>query len=516
LYQLNLLLPKAYEISTKSTVKSATRKVPNLPLLQWDTFLNDALVASSSINNTDPKFYIPEIFRLSVSSEDTTVDQFLRTMNEINNQRLRQLPKPERWAKRDQCCVTLGEPDAIRFRADNKEKLEDRNDTEIVAVVEVKPEQLMVTLIAGTEITDSGQVKLTDERDDLIVLYSSAVEVIDDQTDNYTNHEKIKRIICQVFGYMVINKLRYGMITTYARTWFLKCDDANNLYISPMIPIDQQHTESQASFLECMHYFEDISGNNPTIDSSQSPLMTDDDDDLDTSDQPSDNDKNDYYKPSKRQKTIESKYTSTWNTQKINTRGAKKANMEKFNCKSNDELLVNMKNYDYELFYFGKMLGFGRSGNVIEARLFEKSGALKMIGLYKDDVKLEEMLNEIKIYDIILKRIQGIYIPRLLEFGVLHEAFVFILTSFAGESFASKRRKITEVEKQLAINSLLAIHALDVKHGDIRLENIMVSRNSLTGHSCVWWVDFAWSKITDNAEVLKMELSELKHLLGTC
>ena len=190
--------------------------------------------------------------------------------------------------------------------------------------------------------------------------------------------------------------------------------------------------------------------------------------------------------------------------------------MEKFNCKSNDELLVNMKNYDYELFYFGKMLGFGRSGNVIEARLFEKSGALKMIGLYKDDVKLEEMLNEIKIYDIILKRIQGIYIPRLLEFGVLHEAFVFILTSFAGESFASKRRKITEVEKQLAINSLLAIHALDVKHGDIRLENIMVSRNSLTGHSCVWWVDFAWSKITDNAEVLKMELSELKHLLGTC
>jgi len=107
-----------------------------------------------------------------------------------------------------------------------------------------------------------------------------------------------------------------------------------------------------------------------------------------------------------------------------------------------------------------------------------------MVDLYKDDVKLEEMLNEIKIYDVILKIIQGIYIPKLLKFGVLHEAFVFMLTSFAGESFASKR-DITEVEKQSAVNGLLAIHALGVKHGDIRLENIMVDRNSLTGRSCV-------------------------------
>lgn len=41
----------------------------------------------------------------------------------------------------------LGESDAIRSRVDDEDKLED----EIVAVVEVKPELLMVTLVPGME-----------------------------------------------------------------------------------------------------------------------------------------------------------------------------------------------------------------------------------------------------------------------------------------------------------------------------------------------------------------------------
>jgi len=123
------------------------------------------------------------------------------------------------------------------------------------------------------------------------------------------------------------------------------------------------------------------------------------------------------------------------------------------------------------------------------------------------------MLNEIKIYHIIFKKIQGIYVPKLLKSGVLHEAFVFMLTSFAGESFASKskRNPVTKEEKRLAIKGLQEIHALGVKHGDIRLDNIMVSR--LKGRPCVLWIDFALSEIINNAEDLKAELLELRYLL---
>ncbi|CAI2170735.1 17180_t:CDS:2 [Funneliformis geosporum] len=49
------------------------------------------------------------------------------------------------------------------------------------------------------------------------------------------------------------------------------------------------------------------------------------------------------------------------------------------------------------------------------------------------------------------------------KFGVLHEAFIFILTLLARESFANVSN-ITKEKKQLAINSLLVIHARGVKH----------------------------------------------------
>jgi serine/threonine protein kinase len=170
-----------------------------------------------------------------------------------------------------------------------------------------------------------------------------------------------------------------------------------------------------------------------------------------------------------------------------------------------------MENYKRSQFSFGDVLGNGRSGVVFMAKLHERVGALKMVDLYKKEYLLQEILNEIKMYLGPLKEIQGIYIPKLLKYGVLHKAFAFILTSFAGESFANNR-SITEKEKQLAINGLLAIHAKGVKHGDIRLENIMMERNKLTGHSCVRWIDFAWSKMINNSEDLDMELSKLKHL----
>jgi tRNA A-37 threonylcarbamoyl transferase component Bud32 len=72
---------------------------------------------------------------------------------------------------------------------------------------------------------------------------------------------------------------------------------------------------------------------------------------------------------------------------------------------------------------------------------------------------------------------------------------------------------ITRKEKQLAIKGLQELHSKGVMHGDIRLENIMVKR--IVGDlTCVWWVDFGWSKITNNVKDLDRELTKLKYLLG--
>ncbi|CAB4392534.1 unnamed protein product [Rhizophagus irregularis] len=159
------------------------------------------------------------------------------------------------------------------------------------------------------------------------------------------------------------------------------------------------------------------------------------------------------------------------------------------------------------------MLESGRIGSIFKTILGRKTGTLKMVALYKDEKKLKEFLNEIKIYIRLLKEIQGIYILKLLKFGVLHEAFVFILTFLAEKTFADIKDNITKEEKQLAIKGLQKLYLKRVKHGDIKLENIMVKRKNEGSTSYVWWIDFGWSKMTDNVKDLNKELKELKYLL---
>jgi hypothetical protein len=351
----------------------------------------------------------------------------------------------------------------------------------------------------------------------------------DYNTDNYTKYDKLIRIVHQGFGYMVVNDMRYGMITTGNQTWFMyrKFDDESALCISPAVSVDQVHTSNQASFWECLRYFEELSTLNPTArsDPPTTPpeIDSDSDNDSDSDDKgpnnpppPPPSDKRDQKKKGKDpdfNPSHKRKFSSdTAGEGSVSSRTRSKNKRDTIN--DTELLLSHMKNYDRNRFSFGHMLGYGRTGSIFETTLGRKTGALKMVGLYKDENKLEELLNEIKMYIGPLKEIQGIYIPRLLKFGVLCEAFVFNFTSLAGETFARMGDNITRKEKQLAIKGLRELHSKGVMHGDIRLENIMVKREN-EGSTCVWWIDFGWSKMTVNVKDLDKELTELKYLLGT-
>ncbi|CAG8458812.1 633_t:CDS:2, partial [Racocetra fulgida] len=103
---------------------------------------------------------------------------------------------------RAQCCKTLDELDIILFSADKNELLHSIIDTMLLAVAEVKPEQLMTHLIKGTKLSKD-KVKITDEREKLFDLYNSAVNIVDYSTNKYTKYAKILKIVQQAFGYMV-------------------------------------------------------------------------------------------------------------------------------------------------------------------------------------------------------------------------------------------------------------------------------------------------------------------------
>ncbi|CAG8530112.1 15261_t:CDS:2 [Acaulospora morrowiae] len=429
LFRTVLPLPILHPNTTTTNALSSSRKVPNDPLKSWD-FLTYDFNASLNLNSNIRKYNRPKNIESVSASENTTVDWFLRTMEVFNEQRLIDLVRPEKWCRCEFFRQTVkGHPGFIRCSAENTQQLLRCEFTRLLAVAEVKPEWLIRSLLGEEE---------------LYMAYNTAVTAVDDSTDVHTKYQKIIRIVRQMFGYMVINDMRFGLLTSYVRTWFFcrQPEDPNNLYISPAVFTDQNHTSVRASFLECMHYFENLSTNSPN---------------------------------------------------NVSRRGKQ---------------LKYMKNYKRNQFSFGDVLGSGRSGTVFTAKLFGKTGALKIVDLYKNESLLKEMLNEIEIYRGPLKEIQGIYIPKLLKFGVLHEAFVFIFTSFA-----ELGNKLTKKEKQLAIEGLQAIHIRGIMHGDVRLENIMAKENKLTGKNCVWWIDFALSKI-GNVKELDRELFELKRLLG--
>ncbi|PKK55444.1 hypothetical protein RhiirC2_722437, partial [Rhizophagus irregularis] len=208
-----------------------------MPVLEWKDFLANAFYTSTALDTSNHVFSRPNIAG-ALYSEDSFVDLFLKVMETINNKRLILLSRPESWGKRYMYRQVKGQPDAIRCSADTTPLLYDLKSDTILSVVEVKPEQLMSDLI-NDEI-------------ELFNAYNTALAAEDDESTAYTKHMKIIRIVRQLFGYMVINDLKYGLLTTYIRTWFFyrQDDDPDNICISPTVYINQGHTEDHASFLE--------------------------------------------------------------------------------------------------------------------------------------------------------------------------------------------------------------------------------------------------------------------------
>jgi hypothetical protein len=461
--------------------------VPEEPVRLWGNFLAEAFNTSSSLDASNRRFNRPNFFNEFLSVEDSVVDAFLDTMKSINNQRLILLPRPECWGKSYFFGKVKGQPDAIRCSADDEQLLKRRKASQILAIVEVKPDQLMSTLLEdGLNLHEA---------------YNRAVTIIDDGTTAFTKNQRLIKIVRQTFGYMVVNDLRYGLLTTYVRTWFFcrDCKNPNIIYISPEVYLDQNHTSTQPSFLECMYYHETLSTRDRTADDDDDGNNKKDDKFESSSKKENSKRKNSKRKNSKRK----------WGTLKVITR----IMARKMRDDNKSENLEDMKNYERSQFSFGDVLGNGRSGVVFAVKLCGEVGALKMVELYKNEYLLKEILNEINIYLGPLMDIQDIYIPKLLKFGILHEAFVFALTSLSGKSFA-ELDDITEREKQLAIEGLQAIHARGVMHGDVRMENIMVDRSESICKSRVRWIDFAWSKTGRDSKDFNRELIELRSLLS--
>ena len=140
--------------------------------------------------------------------------------------------------------------------------------------------------------------------------------------------------VCQIFGYLSHNELRYGVLTTYDKTWFLYRENCC-LYISPPI----QHDDLQPTLFQCLFYLISLARDNHRCSAAPSS-----------------------------------------------------------NPSNGEEECTPLEFFDWGSFSTVSVLGEGRTGTVFKAILHGEMVALKICDLWKHPDYEEELLNEVEVY----------------------------------------------------------------------------------------------------------------------
>ncbi|GAQ93248.1 Protein kinase-like domain containing protein [Klebsormidium nitens] len=156
------------------------------------------------------------------------------------------------------------------------------------------------------------------------------------------------------------------------------------------------------------------------------------------------------------------------------------------------------------------VLGVGRTGAVRLGRIDGLSVALKIVD--QDAKNYEELAmelrNEFKVYQR-LRPLWGDVVPRLVRFGACDQTCREILALEYLPAYPLKAESASDEVKTAAIAGLGRIHALGVKHGDLRESNILVVGSK------PFFVDFGFSTLDASAVEREEEAAELQKLLGT-
>jgi len=157
----------------------------------------------------------------------------------------------------------------------------------------------------------------------------------------------------------------------------------------------------------------------------------------------------------------------------------------------------------------------GRSRSIAwKASKKERVMFLKVCDLYKQKDIVKCLRNEIKIYKR-LKPLQGKYIPRLLYInGDLSGVWFGLGLQFIDAENLAKSEVTKEtlsIIKRKTFLALRTIHFLDVLHGDIRPENILILQTESKYR--VYFVDFEFSTICPYPSLeFEKEIGELKRM----
>jgi serine/threonine protein kinase len=252
---------------------------------------------------------------------------------------------------------------------------------------------------------------------------------------NQNKETKVSRAICQLWGYMTVNHLKYGILTTFNETFFLKrefCEEQGvKLEISPGIRIG----DPQTPIVGALCYF-----------------------------------------------------TSLLLESHLYTLPCSSLSKSTYKCEDKDAVQLNkyeVANVNLSDFHFTVPTDFKAHHVVVGQHLQGKPSLLKLLDTTQHNSS-SMFLAELQAYER-LDELQGAVIPTLEQsYLISNSLFAFALEDCGNPITQSQLRKMHDQVAQ----ALKSIHAKGVVHGDIALRNILI--NSLENR--VVLIDFGLAK----------------------
>ncbi|KAI3639769.1 hypothetical protein MIR68_002083 [Amoeboaphelidium protococcarum] len=234
---------------------------------------------------------------------------------------------------------------------------------------------------------------------------------------------KIIRAVEQVYVYMTLNRHRYGVLTTFNETVFLrKVDDPEQegrsvLECSPVIKCSQRQPYT---LVAAWIYLLSL------IESSANDWM----------------------------------YASPHSSKVVSPALIGKARV------------VNYQSVDLNAYcHWTNIIYRGRFGAVAIGNYADEVGVIfKTVDLSKKPDALEQFNNEVEVYKA-LESLQGTVIPRFIAYGTLCSMLLVIVLENVGQSMTTEQYSEREADVQEALDK---IHALGYRHGDLRPANMTV------------------------------------------
>ncbi|KAF9976083.1 hypothetical protein BGZ65_007980, partial [Modicella reniformis] len=425
------LLRRADRPPSSTATRFATRRTPTR-VSDWTEFISDARLYEADTARAFRNHEITFDDQATYCSENTLTSIYDRNVLSV----MKRLQGEDIFFGGHNAGVVVGEPDRVVIRTSG----------EILLAIEVKTSSVLQT-------------------NNLVHQYQRDLASM---MLNLAPNRSCTHPIEQIHGYLCVNRLRYGILTTYNQTWLLR-RVGDELKVSQAI----NSWDQDPTLLRCYSYIlrlarEQASEPSPTSPSNSPRPSTDSATSIEGDD--------------------DSDYHPAIDFGKQNIIHQPVILPTGFTISVGDVHLPEFK--------WQGLLGSGRTGSVFKAEWRGEMVAAKICDLNQHPELEEEVLTEVAVYET-LNSLQSICIPQLLCAGFYKGLFV-VATEIVGTPLEldkldlDKRLRIVEIFSQL--------HNFSILHGDVRPDNILVRGEE------VFLIDFGCSSKTTNKQELDNEM----------